>query len=184
MKLRGILYYSALRGHAACDESQVGRQLALACIEALRGSGHSAAPADPAHLEFPPRGKPRYPGGPQFSVSHSAPLVACAAVTHGEVGLDVECDETVERLTLATICDAAERELARTIGTRRVWMAKEAALKAGGGTIEQIGAVRVFPGGASFRDVRYHECRIELAGRWPVCLMTSEPGVRFEVRCA
>ncbi len=170
--------------HAARDESQAGRALALACIDALRVPGGRARPADPARLEFPPRGKPRYPGGPRFSVSHSAPLVACAAVSLGEVGLDVECEAAVERLTLATICDDAERELAREIGTRRVWMAKEAALKAGGGTIEQIAAVRVFAGGATFREVRYHECRIELEGRWPVCVMTSEPGVPFDVRCA
>lgn len=182
MKLRGILYYSALTGHAAPDETQAGRLLALACIDALQAAGEGASPADPARLEFPPRGKPRYPGGPRFSISHSAPLVACAAVSHGEIGLDVECDASVQRLTLATICDEAERELAREIGTHRLWLAKEAALKAGGGTIEHIGAVRVFAGGASFRGVRYHESRLELEGRWPACLMTSEPDVPFEVR--
>lgn len=183
MKLRGILYYSATAGHTADEQSQAGRRLALACIEVLRAAPAGAAPVDPASFEFPPRGKPRCVGGPDFSISHSAPLVACAAVSHGEVGLDVECDASVGRLTLATICDEAERAIAREKGVLHVWLAKEAALKAGGGTIEHIGAVRVVAGGASFRGAHYHEQRLELAGRWPACVMTSEPGVAFEVRC-
>jgi phosphopantetheinyl transferase len=182
LKLRGILYYSAMAGHSADDESQAGRRLALACIDALCAGDPGAQPADPAQLARVPRGKPRYPGGPQFSISHSAPLVACAAVSRGEVGLDVECDAAAHRLTLATICDEAELGLARQSGVLRVWLAKEAALKAGGGTIEHIGAVRVSPGGATFRGVHYHEHRLELEGRWPACVMTSEPGVAFEVR--
>lgn len=181
MKLRGILYYSALTGHTAHEASRAGRRLALACIDALRVAGEGAVPADPERLEFPPRGKPCYPGGPQFSISHSMALVACAAVSHGDVGLDVECDDAVLRLTLATISDDAERALAREIGVRRVWMAKEAALKAGSGTIEHIGAVRLFAGGATFRGRRYHECRLTLADDCPAAVMTSEPGVPFEV---
>ncbi len=182
MKLRGILYYSVLAGHSANDESQAGRRLALACIDALRDARQDAAAADPGLLECAARGKPRYPGGPDFSISHSAPLVACAAVSHGEVGLDVECDAAAARLTLATICDDAERALARECGVLRVWLAKEAALKAGGGTIERIGAVRVFAGGATFGGVRYFEQRLELEGRWPAALMTSESCMPFEVQ--
>ena len=183
MKLRGILYYSALAGHTAHEESQAGRRLALACVEALRDTQAGAAAVDPGLFEFPPRGKPRLAGGPDFSISHSAPLVACAAVSRGEVGLDVECDASIGRLTLATICDEAERDMVRAMGALHVWIAKEAALKAGGGTIEHIGAVRVFAGGASFRGAHFHAQRLELAGRWPACVMTSEPGVPFEVRC-
>jgi phosphopantetheinyl transferase len=181
LKLRGILYYSVLTGHTVSEASRIGRRLALACIDALRVAGESAGPADPGRLQFPPRGKPHYPGGPQFSISHSLPLVACAAVSHGDVGLDVECDDAVLRLSLATISDDAERTLAREIGVRHVWMAKEAALKAGGGTIEHIGAVRVFAGGATFRGRCYHECRLALADDRPAAVMTSEPGVPFEV---
>lgn len=84
-------------------------------------------------------------------------------------------------VSLATISDDAERTLAREIGVRHVWMAKEAALKAGGGTIEHIGAVRVFAGGATFRGRCYHECRLALADDRPAAVMTSEPGVPFEV---
>ncbi|MGD9597638.1 MAG: 4'-phosphopantetheinyl transferase superfamily protein [Steroidobacteraceae bacterium] len=171
-----------MAGHTATDATRLGRRLALACIDALRTGGTGCAAADPARLAFPPRGKPRYAGGPDFSIAHSAPLVACAAVSQGAVGLDVECDDTVERLTLAAICDAGERTLARTLGKRALWMAKEAALKAGGGTIEQIGAVHVHAGGAEFRAVRYHAQPVLLGNRWPACLMTSERGVPFEVR--
>ncbi|MBV6417081.1 MAG: hypothetical protein CMLOHMNK_01717 [Steroidobacteraceae bacterium] len=181
MKLRGILYYSAWHGHTASDETRIGRRLAHACIDALRSVEPVFAAADPARIENAPRGKPRCPGGPDFSIAHSAPLIACAAVTRGDVGLDVECDDAVERLTFATICDADELVLARAIGARRFWMAKEAALKAGGGTIEEIGSVRVHAGGASFRGVRYHARDVDIDGRWAACLMTSEPDVPFEV---
>lgn len=182
MKLRGILYYSLSAGHTAAGQSQAGRRLARECIDALRAAGAGSAGSGPVQLEFPPRGKPRCPGGPDFSISHSGPLVACAAVSHGAVGLDLECDPAVERLTLATICDDAERDLARRIGTHRLWLAKEAALKAGGGTIEHIAAVRVFEGGAVFGGVRYHGQHVALGSRWPACIMTSLAGVPFEVR--
>lgn len=177
--VRGVLYYSTMPQGAGGDLSRAGLALALACIDAL-GAGTSAARADA--MIFPPRGKPRMPGAPQFSVSHSAPIVACAAVSQGDVGLDVECDPAADRLTLAMICDDTELALARRIGVRGLWIAKEAALKAGGGTIEQIAGVRVYPGGASFRGAHYHEHRIELDGQCPACIMTSEPDVQFEVR--
>lgn len=177
--VRGVLYYSTLPPEAGADPSRAGIALALACIDAL-GNGAHAARADA--IVFPPRGKPWMPGAPQFSVSHSVPIVACAAVSHGEVGLDVECDATADRLTLAAICDDSELALARQIGVRSLWVAKEAALKAGGGTIEQIAGVRVYPGGASFRGARYHEHRVALATECPACIMTSEPDVQFEVR--
>lgn len=169
-------------GHTASDETQLGRRLARACIAALQAEEAGGEAADPARFAFPPRGKPRYAGGPDFSIAHSAPIVACAAVTRGDVGLDVECDEAIERLTLGAICDAGELELVRTLGVRAVWMAKEAALKAGGGTIEQIASVRVCAGGAQFRAVQYHAQPILLGNRWPACVMTSEPAVPFEVR--
>jgi len=178
--VRGVLYYSTLPPEAGADPSRAGIALALACIDAL-GEGAPAARADA--LVFPPRGKPWMPGAPQFSVSHSGPLVACAAVARGDVGLDVECDAAADRLTLATICDEGELALARRIGVRKLWVAKEAALKAGGGTIEQIGGVRVYSGGASFRGAHYHEHRLALADDCPACIMTSEPDVHFEVRC-
>jgi len=177
--VRGVLYYSTLPPEAGADPSRAGIALALACIDAL-GEGAPAARADA--LVFPSRGKPWLRGAPQFSVSHSGPLVACAAVARGDVGLDVECDPTADRLTLATICDERELALARQIGVRSLWVAKEAALKAGGGTIEQIAGVRVYPGGASFRGARYHEQRVALDGGCPACVMTSEPDVQFEVR--
>jgi len=177
--VRGILYYSTLPPDAGGDLSRAGIELALACIDAL-DSGAPAARVE--SLVFPPRGKPWMPGAPQFSVSHSAPVVACAAVSQGDVGLDVECDTTADRLTLATVCDDDELELARRIGVRELWVAKEAALKAAGGTIEQIAGVRVDAGGASFRGVRYHAHRIALDAPCPACVMTSEPHVQFEVR--
>lgn len=173
--VRGVLYYSTMHAGAARDESRLGGALARACIAALAPGFAAAA------IQRPPRGKPFVRGAPCFSIAHSAPLVACAAVARGEVGLDFECDAAVGRLTLATICDAAERELAAQLGVPAVWIAKEAALKAGGGTVEQLARVRVDARGARFRGRRYHAHCIELDGRWPACIMTSAREVRFDV---
>lgn len=185
--VRGVLYYSTMCVDAARDESRRGEQLARACIAALTCGPRDARDpchplAAPAAILRPPRGKPFVAGAPCFSVSHSAPLVACAAVAQGEVGLDVECDAAIDRLTLATICDPAELELARELGVGAVWVAKEAALKAGGGTVEQLASVRVDARGARFRGNCYHAHRLEIDGRWPACIMTSAAGVRFDVR--
>ena len=112
--VRGVLYYSTLPPEAGEDPSRAGITLALACIDAL-GDGAQAARADA--LVFPPRGKPWMPGAPQFSVSHSVPIVACAAVSHGEVGLDVECDAAADRLFHAPGAHVRDRER-RAAGSR------------------------------------------------------------------
>jgi hypothetical protein len=176
---RGILYYSVLPGHSAevGRESRIGRALALAAVSGLR----DRAP-DAAAFVWPYRGKPRVAGGPQFSIAHSAPLVACVAVDRGAVGFDVECDARADSLAFAHVFDDAERDLAALQGARRVWMAKEAALKAHGGTIEHIGSVRVDATGAAWGARRYFRHDITIAGRWAACVMTDVRELDIEQR--
>ncbi len=94
----------------------------------------------PAALEFDrtcrcgrQHGKPRLPGGPGFSLTHSGDLVGVAVHPDGEVGLDVELVRDVGDLAAmaAHVCSPAET--APDTGTFfALWTRKEALLKATG----------------------------------------------------
>lgn len=82
-------------------------------------------------------GKPRFEGGPFFSISHSGGLAACALSEDAELGLDVQVFRSIETeafrpwfspAELAEIREAAnpDAELIRR------WSAKEALFKAAG----------------------------------------------------
>lgn len=106
--------------------SVAGIALALALAERL-----SAGPARAGELRFPSPGKPFLPGGPHFSISHTTGLVACAASTDLDCGLDVEALDAV------AIDDVAARQRLQR------WTATEAALKAAGLGLREVGAVEV-----------------------------------------
>jgi hypothetical protein len=82
-----------------------------------------------------------------FSISHSGPWVACAALTHGRVGLDIEMG------TDAHIAD---------------WVVHEAALKASGAGLRALGEVR---------RLRLQEVRADWRGEtWHVRRLQQFPG--------
>jgi hypothetical protein len=79
-------------------------------------------------------GKPRFIGGPGFSLSHCESHVACVATAAGDVGIDLE---TVPE-------DSRRAELAR-------WTAIEAVLKAAGAGLRRAGDVDLAVDGSSGR---------------------------------
>ncbi|HVH84186.1 MAG TPA: hypothetical protein VM713_07720 [Steroidobacteraceae bacterium] len=129
---------------------------------ALRALAHlTGARIAPGELAFPEGGKPRLARaagdsgeGPDFSISHSGPWVACAAVARGRVGFDVEL--------------GSEARL-------ESWAAREAALKACGASLTEARDVELIEGGARCRDMRLHALRLELFPGAAACVMTSLP---------
>ena len=123
------------RGAAHRLAGLAGVALALEGASRLRGR-----PADIAQLRFPAGGKPRFEGGPWFSISHSTTRVAVAVCERGEVGLDIE-----------DAAGAGAREIER-------WTAIEAVLKATGAGLRETGSVRLDDDlrSAFFADRRVH----------------------------
>nr|WP_282449533.1 4'-phosphopantetheinyl transferase superfamily protein [Roseibium sp. CAU 1639] len=101
-------------------------------------------------------GKPQIRGrrGPDFSLTHTRGLVACAVATAGRVGIDAETDgrSADVDLLLPEVCSPPERAalIALTGAARRslfldFWTLKEAYLKAQGlGISEDLTAIAFF----------------------------------------
>jgi 4'-phosphopantetheinyl transferase len=138
-----------------------GVALALRALTKLTG-----ARVAPGELVFPEGGKPRlaraaaaaHPG-PDFSISHSGPWVACAAVAQGLVGFDLEHG---------------------TDGRLKAWAAREAALKACGAGLTEARDVELIEGGARCRGVALEALPLELFPGTAACVMTSLPVCRLE----
>ena len=134
----------ALRAASATnDERQRGRAslagiaLALRALKVVAGRAVSAE-----ELVFAPGAKPRLPGGPDFSISHSEHWVGVAVAAAGEIGFDIE-SVLADRLALRSVCDPIELAAIRDAGATAMWVAKEAALKAWGLGILDATRVRI-----------------------------------------
>ena len=142
--------------------SLAGLALLLACARAA-----GLPPPPLGSLHWPDAGKPAWPAGPDFSISHGGGWVGCAlAVPRGRVGLDLEAAVAARPEDLRLVQHAAEPPVAG--GAREAtarWVAKEAALKAAGGSVGEARAVRVEPGCATFAGVRWRLERPALSPR-------------------
>jgi len=171
---------AASRAGAASRASLAGIALALRALARLLGRQIA-----PGELVFRDGKKPRYascgaplaagaaetlPGVraaaavPDFSIAHSGPWVACAALARGRVGLDVEMG------TDARIAD---------------WVVREAALKATGEGLRAAQAVRALDWSmahASWRGERWHLRRLDLFPGASACVLTSIATATIEAR--
>ena len=126
-------------------------------------------------LRFPADGKPFVPGGPFFSISHTAGRVACAASVVVDCGLDLEA------------LDGASSGPAGGIDRLRRWTAVEAVLKAAGVGLRSAKGVRLSErlSGASFGGQQYELRELSLvpgiiahvAARGPLGEVTVEARV-------
>jgi len=141
---------------------------------------------DAASLEYPARGKPRLPGGPQFSIAHAGGLVACAAVAGGCIGLDVEADGVVDAGRLRLVLDAAERAAlaAGELAPTDAWVMKEAVLKAAGYGAAQARRVRLRRGRAWLDGKAYLLTRVRLSALHVSWLATDGAAPALEARHA
>jgi len=64
-----------------------------------------------ASLQWTPGGKPCFPGGPEFSLTHSRGFAACAVAPPGlNVGIDIEPADRARAASVALIAGDAERK--------------------------------------------------------------------------
>jgi phosphopantetheinyl transferase len=142
-------------------------------------------PPRPRELSFPARGKPVWPAGPDFSISHSAARAGCAlAPKDNRVGLDIEQRGTAAGSGLRLVASGRERTLYESSGLTLddLWTAKEAVLKAAGAGATQAGEVILEVDSALLWGVRYallrpvvaSDCSCTLAATRPVDLSVRE----------
>ncbi|QJB30407.1 4'-phosphopantetheinyl transferase superfamily protein [Chitinophaga oryzae] len=97
---------------------------------------------------YTPSGRPYWPGGPDFNISHSGNIAVCAVDTSGRVGIDIEQNGGIE------IGDFREQftpgEWQQVMGAPdpvwqfyRYWTMKEATAKANGIGIVELPAVHI-----------------------------------------
>lgn len=132
-----------------------GIALAVAAIARLAG----ATPRVRALLQSP-EGKPRFASGPGFSISHTVDRVACVAAAAIDTGLDLE----------TTAGGRDDGELQR-------WTATEAALKAAGLGLRQLGRVDLERGlaGARVGGRHYVLHHLRLADDCVTCVAAQTP---------
>jgi 4'-phosphopantetheinyl transferase len=107
-------------------------------------------------LLFPAHGKPAWPSGPDFSISHAGGWVACALAPPGvQVGLDIEPEGAAEVAVLRLVAEEGELHAYERAGLTAtdLWTAKEAVVKLTG------------EGAAAARRARVDLEAAELAGR-------------------
>jgi 4'-phosphopantetheinyl transferase len=111
-------------------------------------------PEDPAVL---PGGKPYYPGGPCFSLTHSGALAAIA-LAESDVGLDAERIAPASEAVKRRVLDEKELAWLRGQGPEGfafLWTRKEAALKClGTGVDRPLASVNVLSAGPLLLDGR------------------------------
>lgn len=141
--------------------------IALA-LEALRAAcGRDVRPGE---LVFPHRGKPALPGGPDFSISHAGPWAACAIVSAGQVGLDVEC--VAPELPVALRLVGAEKDPGLAA---LEWAAREATLKALGDSVRNVADVRISGAVALHQGRRLHVTPCDGFAGAAACLVSTVP---------
>jgi 4'-phosphopantetheinyl transferase len=146
-------------------EDRLATLAGLALLQdCARAAGH--APPSPGALAWLAGGKPVWPDGPDFSISHAAGRVGCALAPPGlRVGLDLEGCGAVQATALRRVLQADEWALACQSGAdaTALWVAKEAVLKAAGSTIAAAAEVAVAADHAMFAGERWRLLRPTLA---------------------
>ncbi len=183
------LHKIAYAKRLAIERAPAGAALAtLAGIELLSlaaaAHGHGSLPA--AALIFPERGKPCWPGGLEFNISHTADLVACVATRDVSVGIDVEAAGRVSLATVRRMASSAELALAgaTALGATHLWTRKEAVVKAAGGTVFDAGKVRVSQAQAEFRGRLWYFAGPDMLEGHALAIAAARPDLSVELRPA
>ena len=140
----------ALRGGSSAGHASLaGIALALRAVSHLLGRNVRAD-----EIVFAQGEKPRL-AATDFSISHTGPWVACAALARGSVGLDLEM--------------GADERIAN-------WVMREAALKASGDglrALREVGELQLSGGRLEWRGESWHVRRLEGFAGAAACLVTS-----------
>ena len=129
-------------------------------------------------LVFRGQGKPAWPAGPDFSISHCAGRVGCAlGAAETRLGLDIEQRGAATDAGLRLVTSSRERSLYAASGLTAddLWTAKEAVLKAAGAAAGRAGQVRLEVDTATFRGRLYFLSRLRLAADSSCTLAATHP---------
>ncbi|MBM5811487.1 MAG: 4'-phosphopantetheinyl transferase superfamily protein, partial [Gammaproteobacteria bacterium] len=130
----------------------------------------------PARLRREPGGRPYWPGGPAFSITHAAGYAACALAMPGlAIGVDLEPDGAAEPDQLRLLTTELERRAMRAgrVDAVRLWTSKEAVLKAAGADVTAAAQVEIDG------EIGHHAGR-----RWYLQRLTPAPGLRLTLASA
>ena len=168
---------------SADPEAQARSLLGVALACTLLG-GAGGGRIEPRSLRYSKSGKPHAPGLPQFSIAHAGRWVVCALASDGAVGVDIESLAPPQALPAwRQVFDAEELAAARSPRLAlAIWTAKEAALKAAGGSFAELAQVRVRGRELRFRGRHWHCHAPRVAPGLIARLVTSCPITRLRQR--
>nr|UXE46181.1 hypothetical protein Hi04_10k_c5801_00039 [uncultured bacterium] len=116
-------------------------------------------------LSYPEDGKPTLPLPVDFSISHSGVLIACALVTKGRVGLDVEMLRPMDVQVFRRMFTDAERAHAGSDPRKffDLWSSKEAVIKAWGqGGVWDMSKVSLRKSGATLAGTHWQLLALDI----------------------
>ncbi len=157
--------------------SLAGLSMLVACLSAARMD------CDLADLQFTPDGKPFWPLGPQFSISHAGLYAGCAlaagANAHLSLGFDIEQIRPLKRDVMARMLSAQELAAAQNdpVALYHLWSAKEAVVKAVGVGLRKMAQVRIEGDHARLDDAAWHLHRQVLDADHVACAAVSVSGL-------
>jgi phosphopantetheinyl transferase len=128
--------------------------------DVLRTRGRDLGAGD---LVYPTHGRPRLPGGPEFSIAHGGGLVACA-VADVPIGLDLEARGAARAEQLRLVLSAGERAAvdAGALDPTDAWVMKEAVSKAAGRGVTAMRDVTLRDGAAVLQGREWWLARVPL----------------------
>ena len=112
-----------------------------------------------ADIIFPKQGKPFFPQGPDFNISHAHDRVVCAISTDVQVGIDIEKVAPLNNYQLKNYFNEEELAYIHQDKLRfyEVWTKKEAILKAAGNPgLTQAREIKFYGLYAVFMQIKWH----------------------------
>jgi phosphopantetheinyl transferase len=135
-------------------------------------------------IERPGHGKPHWPDGPEFSISHAGGFAACAVARAGiAIGIDLEPPGRLAPRALRLVLSAAERAaLGDDVDATAIWTCKEAVIKAAGGRFADLRRAAVAGASGELDGRRFHLQQQVLDGGILLAIASSEPLAAVPVR--
>lgn len=161
------------------------RLCSLLGLQLLKIAMHTAGYRDfsLSRVLFDKNRKPHCPGLPDFNISHSHELVACAVADEGNVGIDVEQVREL-KTDFGRILTPREQAAVQAEPDRffDFWTQKEAVIKADGTSgvwsMEEVSLTRHTAG---FRNRQWHLTPLSLPDGYAGCIATDLAGREYSV---
>lgn len=161
------------------------RLCSLLGLQLLKVAMHTAGYTDfsLSRVLFDKNSKPRCPGMPDFNISHSHELVACAVTDQGNVGIDVEHVREL-KTDFGRILTPKEQEAVRAEPASffDFWTQKEAVIKADGTSgVWSMEEVSLTGPTADFLNRQWHLTPLSLPDGYAGCFATDLAGREYSV---